>query len=284
MEQIRARIREKRGADYTEAELQELATTNLQKFLDPKGVRSDLVEQFRKGHRPSEWPNYEFGETTLYDSHRGFIRGMRKLLRPVLKLFFNPDPIVAALHVQSQLNTELLRQQERESLRYELVHNLVVELTRASIEVQNLKMRVESLSSRMDFDERRARSLEQVVQYKKPAPRPAAPQAQAEAQPPAPGAGTSGPAGPPSPTVEGGEGGERRKRRRRRRRRPGSTLAESGAAGENRMPSDDSGQNQGDDAATAGPAAEPQSSEAAAPESPASQPDERRRDDEAPDQ
>jgi len=195
MRQIRARIREKRGADYTEAELQELATTNLQKFLDPKGVRSDLVEQFRKGHRPSEWPNYEFGETTLYDSHRGFIRGMRKLLRPVLKLFFNPDPIVAALHVQSQLNTELLRQQERESLRYELVHNLVVELTRASIEVQNLKMRVESLSSRMDFDERRARSLEQVVQYKKPAPRPAAPQAQAAAQPPAPGAGTSGPAG-----------------------------------------------------------------------------------------
>jgi hypothetical protein len=159
MQQIRARIREKRGADYTEAELQQLATTQLQKFLDPKGVRSDLVERFKKQHRPSEWPNYTFGENTLYESHRGIVVTIRRLLRPILKLFINPDPITAALHVQSQLNTELLRQQERESLRYELVHNLVVELTRASIEVQNLKMRVESMSSRMDFDERRARSL-----------------------------------------------------------------------------------------------------------------------------
>ena len=48
MRQIRARIREKRGADYTEAELQQLATVKLEKFLDPKSVRSDLVEQFRK--------------------------------------------------------------------------------------------------------------------------------------------------------------------------------------------------------------------------------------------
>ena len=47
MRQIRARIREKRGADYTEAELQQLATVKLEKFLDPRGVRSDLVEQFR---------------------------------------------------------------------------------------------------------------------------------------------------------------------------------------------------------------------------------------------
>ena len=47
MRQIRARIREKRGADYTETELQQLATVKLEKFLDPSGVRSDLVEQFR---------------------------------------------------------------------------------------------------------------------------------------------------------------------------------------------------------------------------------------------
>ena len=48
MRQIRARIREKRGADYTETELRELATVKLEKFLDPRGVRSDLVEQFRR--------------------------------------------------------------------------------------------------------------------------------------------------------------------------------------------------------------------------------------------
>jgi ribonuclease E len=42
----------------------------------------------------------------------------------------------------------------------------VLELTRLGIENKNLKMRVESLNSRMDFDERRARALEGVVQYK----------------------------------------------------------------------------------------------------------------------
>ncbi len=51
-------------------------------------------------------------------------------------------------------------------LYYELVHNLVLELTRVGIENRNLKMRLESLSSRMDFDERRARALETVVQYR----------------------------------------------------------------------------------------------------------------------
>ena len=61
MRQIRARIREKRGSDYTEAELQQLATVKLEKFLDPRGVRSDLVEQFRKHHTVAEAPpNYEF--------------------------------------------------------------------------------------------------------------------------------------------------------------------------------------------------------------------------------
>ena len=59
-----------------------------------------------------------------------------------------------------------------------MLHNLVVELTRLGIEVRNLKMRAESLSSRLDFDERRARALETVVQYK-PAGRAAGHQAAA---------------------------------------------------------------------------------------------------------
>ena len=51
-------------------------------------------------------------------------------------------------------------------LQFELMHNLVLELTRASIEVKNLKMRVESVQSRLEFNERRARALEAVVQYR----------------------------------------------------------------------------------------------------------------------
>ena len=48
MKQIRARIREKRGVDYTEEQIRELANVKLEKFLDPRGVRSDLLEQFRR--------------------------------------------------------------------------------------------------------------------------------------------------------------------------------------------------------------------------------------------
>ena len=52
MEQIRARIREKRGVDYTEQQIRELAAVKLEKFLDPRGVRSDLLEQFRRAQPP----------------------------------------------------------------------------------------------------------------------------------------------------------------------------------------------------------------------------------------
>src|SRR5215831_17365407 len=158
MRQIRARIREKRGADYTEAELRELASVKLEKFLDPRGVRSDLVDQFRRQRVVSpEPPKYVFEDTTLYETHRGFLRFTRKLLHPILKLFINPNPLIQAMHVQAQANEEFHRRfrqrEEMDPLFYEVIHNLVLEVTRLGIDVHNLKMRVESLSSRLDFDE-----------------------------------------------------------------------------------------------------------------------------------
>ena len=36
MQQIRSRIAEKRGVDYTEAQIREIATVRLEKFLDPE--------------------------------------------------------------------------------------------------------------------------------------------------------------------------------------------------------------------------------------------------------
>src|SRR5215475_2536903 len=93
MEQIRTRIRDKRGMDYTDEQIRELATVKLQKFLDPRGVRSDLLEQFRKtqpAYQPPNLPNYAFEDTTLFDSHRAPLRFIRWLLNPILKLFFNP--------------------------------------------------------------------------------------------------------------------------------------------------------------------------------------------------
>ena len=245
MRQIRARIREKRGADYTEAELQQLATVKLERFLDPRGLRSDLVDQFRRHRTVSpEPPKYEFEDTTLYDTHRGALRTIRRLLHPILKLFVNPNPLIHALHVQKQVNDEFHKRfrarEEMDPLYYEVVHNLVVEITRLGIEVQNLKMRVESLSSRLDFDERRARSLETVVQYRKPAPQPQPPPQQPRPasepsgqQPPAAapsgGSGASAPAssgGQPGTPGVPGQPGERHRRRRRRRRRPGRTMSD----------------------------------------------------------
>jgi len=201
MEQIRARIREKRGVDYTEQQIRELAAVKLEKFLDPSGVRSDLLDQFRKAqpaYEPPELPNFAFEDATLFESHRAPIRWIRKLLMPLLKLLFNPNPLIQALHIQAQLNTmNAERDARREAARrqmdqlyYELVHNLVVETTRTGIEVKNLKMRVESIASRLEFNERRARALEAAVVYKPtepdepPAPRPAPPISQPRHQPP----------------------------------------------------------------------------------------------------
>ena len=121
------------------------------------------------------------------------------------------------------------------SLYYEVLHNLVLETTRAGIEIKNLKMRVEALSSRLDFSERRVRALEGVVQYRPEAVaprerRPEAPSQAAGSVEPAgvPGAG----AGSARPTAAPAGDGRRRRRRRRGRRGPGLGLGPGGAGGE----------------------------------------------------
>ncbi|HSC28922.1 MAG TPA: hypothetical protein VLD67_16720 [Vicinamibacterales bacterium] len=201
MRQIRARIREKRGVDYTEEEIRELANVKLETFLDPKGVRSDLLEQYRRlRESPAAPRDSASGESTIGESSRPLVRLVRRLLRPILKLFF-PRPVIDALHVQPALNESY---NQANALYYELIHNLVLETTRLSIEVKNLKMRVESMSSRLDFDERRARALEGVVQYRPGAVPPLQPPAGGDVQ------------------TETGPGERRTRRRRRRsRRRPG---------------------------------------------------------------
>jgi hypothetical protein len=253
MEQIRARIRDKRGVDYTEQQIRELAAVKLEKFLDPRGVRSDLLEQFRKAqpaYAPPELPNYAFESHTIYDSTRAPLRWIRKLLNPILKLFFNPNPFIQALNIQSRLNTmygerEARREATRrafDQLQYELMHNLVIETTRMSIEVKNLKMRVESLSSRLEFNERRARALESVVVYKPsgderippPPPQPpavrdnraegmrtvadAAPASPSPSFQNQPSASQGGGQSQPGAMGPSGEGPGQRSRRRRRRR------------------------------------------------------------------
>ena len=213
MRQIRSRIREKRGVDYTEDEIKELARVKLEKFLDPTGVRSDLLAQFRRTKaEPDANPNFNFENTTLFHSHLGIVRFIRRMLQPILKLFFNVNPLIDALHIQSGLNARGFR---REELQYELIHNLVLETTRLGIQVKNLKMQVDSMSGRLDFDERRARALEGVVQYRPGAVPPLQPTV------------TNGPGRPAETEAQAAE--RRTRRRRRRGRRPGGGRDSNGA-------------------------------------------------------
>jgi hypothetical protein len=234
MRQIRARIREKRGADYTETELQQLASVKLEKFMDPQGLRSDLIEQFRKRQAaPGTAAQADAG--AVPEPPLGLYRRLRRFVGSTLRLLSNPYRILA---LDARMQSLEIRLQERDSLYYELMHNLTLEITRLGIEVHNITMRVESLSSRLDFDERRGRSLESVVQYRpqtaaRPQPASAAPVTDVSAAAPDGRPRQGGqPGRPGQPGVPGestGEpGGERRRRRRRRRRRPGQTFAEGG--------------------------------------------------------
>jgi hypothetical protein len=292
MEQIRGRIREKRGVDYTEAQIKELASVKLEKFLDPRGVRSDLLEQFRRAqppYAPPELPNFAFEDETLFESTRGPLRFIRRLLLPILKLFFNPNPLIQALNIQAKLNAGAAeREAKRDAARYafdqlyyEVMHNLVVETTRLGIEVKNLKMRLESLASRLEFNERRARALEGAVVYKPaveerppqesrrdearreearrqenrrgdqqarqpqpPLPSPASPETPATPQPDAAVATSAGGAA----SSEGP--GQKSRRRRRRRGRRGSGAAAAIMAGAQQTGGDamgDADQSDGED-------------------------------------
>ena len=281
MEQIRRRVRDKRGVDYTEEQIRELASVRLEKFLDPKNLRSDLLEQFRKSRPPEDSTlppidaPYEFEDSTLYDTHRGLLRTVRRLLNPLLKLFFNPNTIVHALHQQADLNQHFARTMGQaridraawNTLYYEVLHNLVLETTRSGIELKNLKMRVEALSSRLDFSERRLRALEGVVQYRPEAVTPR----ERRPEPPAPG-GSVEPAGVPGPasSAGGGDGAgsagadvRKRRRRRRGRRGPGMAAGPGGAPGDGGAESE--GADATDDGGDDGPELEAGSADGGAP-------------------
>jgi hypothetical protein len=244
MREIRSRISQRHGIELTTQQIQELAARRLEAILDPRTVKPSLLEQIRKSaSTPADAPpvaeSYTFEDTTLYDSHRGSLRFFRRLLNPLLKLFFNPNPLISALNTQARLNQAAAqreaerdrRQTEWNALHYEVLQRLVLEISRTSIEAQQLSMRVEALSAKVEFAERRARSIEGTLQQARPSPRhtdaaPPTPVTQVAQQPREQGPGTPEVAGTPiaQEGVAGtGEGGRRRRRRRRGRRPQGFT-------------------------------------------------------------
>jgi hypothetical protein len=232
MEQIRSRIREQRDVEYTEQQLQDLAAAQLEKYLDPKKVRSNLLEEFRR-LRASSFAAERVQEATddaaVFQTDSAWLRAFRLVLRPITRLFINTKALATVL-IQSQ--TEKSRR-TRDQLLFELIHNLVVDTTRLGIEVKNLKMRNESLSGRIEFNERRARALEGAVMFQ-PSRGDSAPPERSSAGSQAIGtplAATSPTADSshdrphqfnPAPVAPGEGSGQRRRRRRRRGRRGGS--------------------------------------------------------------
>jgi hypothetical protein len=230
MRDIRARIAQRQGIDFSSQQIQDLAARKLESILDPRAIKPSLLEALRGGARSagqatpakaSSEPIYTFEDTTIYDSHRGLMRFMRRLLNPLLKLFFNPNPLIRALHLQARLNVETAtrdaererRQTEWNALHYEIVQRLVTEISRLSLDVQSLTMRVESLNARVDFNDRRVRSMEgTATTVRTPPPRPFEPG-------PAPAPVISEPDAMPEAAPEPSSDTARRRRRRRRGRR-----------------------------------------------------------------
>ena len=235
MERIRRGIRGRQGDD-DERQARELAEVTLERCLEPRRTRSDLVEHNRRLTPPGRFDRdgqgrslapepFEFDENTVYVSSSGGTMGkliylIRKLLNPILRLFFNPDPIILAMMRQAEINSRLLdlldrvnaefertgrkfaAREELDALNYEVTSNLVTEMTRLAVDMKNHRMLVESVAGRLGFEERRAQALESARQAR------STPQT-GEAE----GAESDGAAAGPTRS---------RRRRRRSRRRPGA--------------------------------------------------------------
>ena len=243
MREIRTRIAQRSGIELSNQQIQELAARRLEAILDPRGLKPELLDQLRRsaGDRSvsvdvvpaGSAQSYPFDEAALYDSPNPLLRFIRKLLQPLLRMMFNPTPIAHALAVQSRLNAEIAareaerdrRQAEWNALHYEILQRLALEVSRGSIDSQNLLLRVESLAGKVDFNERRVRSMEGAQVRVRPQEPVQPVQAVSTA------ASESAPASPQAAAAQPGEPARRRRRRRRGRRGPGMNVpAEAGAS------------------------------------------------------
>ena len=154
MKDVRARIADKkRRGLLTDAEVREIAEHPLHPVLEAHDLKSALLEELRE--TPSRW-NYAFDPETLYRSSRGsghLLESIRRLLRPVQKLFWNPTPLIAALSRQVEINAASAH----------LLHNLPLELTRLRLEVQDLKHRALQSAEAAELQAKRSKTLEAVL-------------------------------------------------------------------------------------------------------------------------
>jgi hypothetical protein len=155
---IHRRIDERKQGLYTDEELRFISERVLEGVLTGRELSADLLDEFRA--RDAQW-NFTFDPETIYRSSRGgggLLERARRLLRPVQKLFWNPTPMISALSRQSDLNRFSVH----------LLHNLVLELSRLNLDVQELRSRNLQLAARLEALERREKTLEGMVEYREP--------------------------------------------------------------------------------------------------------------------
>jgi hypothetical protein len=154
---IHRRMAERKEGLYGDEELRFIAERPLEGVLTGGELRADLLEEFRA--RDAQW-NFSFEADAVYRSSRGgagrLLEAARRLLRPVQKLFWNPNPMIAALSRQSDLNRFYVH----------LLHNLVLELSRLRLEAHELHSRNLHLAGRLEALERREKTLEGMVAYR----------------------------------------------------------------------------------------------------------------------
>jgi hypothetical protein len=232
MREIRARISQRHGIELSPQQIQDLAARRLEAILDPRSINPTLFDQLRKGAAvpPDPLPSaasteYSITDDSIYEGGT-VVRFFRRLFNPLLKLLFNPTPMITALQTQTRINRDAAtrtaelerRQTEWNALHYQVLQRLVTEVSRTSIEMQALGTRIEALSARVDFNDRRVRTLENTPAAARSRPQESVPAPVATAEGAPAGETTQTPA--PSPS-----GDAQRRRRRRRRGRRGSMPA-----------------------------------------------------------
>lgn len=175
MRELRGRIAQQ-GIELSPQQIQDLAARRLEAILDPRTVNATLLAEMRRAAgvpepggsaTPTERPAPIDVEAMLAPPG-GVIGALRTLLRPLLTLLFDPRPLVGAMADQQKALVAAeareaareARQREWNALHYDILQRLVTEVARVSLENESLALRVESLSAKVDFNERRVRSVE----------------------------------------------------------------------------------------------------------------------------
>jgi hypothetical protein len=178
MRAIRRRIEEKKAGLYTDEEIKEIAERSLAAVLDAHEFSSGLGADLKALEQRVD---LRISPDTIYVSSRGafgrMLERIRRMLRPIHKLFWNPDPLVWSVCRQSDLNREI------GEVYLTLFHNLAVELTKLNLEVQDLKNRNLQLQGRLELLVRREKTLEDMVVYREGATPPQQPPGGAPAPP-----------------------------------------------------------------------------------------------------